>query len=70
MEWGAWLGFSGKEETLTAPALALMVDMFTDSLIMLPRSERKGLSTRYVFSLDGALRKLIWKYNFIAGFQP
>lgn len=57
VEWGAWLGFSGKEETLTSSALALMVDMFTNLPIILPRSERKGLSTRCAISLDGAVSK-------------
>lgn len=46
-EWGAWLGFSGKDEMLTSPALAFMVDMFANTPTMLPRSERKGLSTSW-----------------------
>lgn len=46
-EWGAWLGFSGKDEMLTSPALAFMVDMFANTPTMLPRNERKGLSTSW-----------------------
>lgn len=62
-EWGAWLGFSGKDEMLTSPALAFMVDMFANTPTMLPRSERKGLSTRCVILLNGAVKLKVRFYS-------
>lgn len=46
-EWGAWLGFSEERETITPPAIAFLVDMFSNLPTMLPRSERKGLGSSW-----------------------
>jgi hypothetical protein len=47
-EWGTWLGFTEHEEKITYPALAFLVDMFSNLPTLLPRSERKGLVSRCV----------------------
>ncbi|KAJ3570094.1 hypothetical protein NP233_g4623 [Leucocoprinus birnbaumii] len=46
-EWGAWMGFSEKEETISSPAIAFLVDMFSNLPTMLPRSERKTLGSSW-----------------------
>lgn len=47
LEWGAWFEFSGDDERITTPSLAFLVDIFTNSPGLLPKSERPGLKTRY-----------------------
>lgn len=51
LEWGAWFEFNDKDERITTPSLAFLVDIFLNTPTLLPRSEKVGLSTRYPFVL-------------------
>jgi hypothetical protein len=46
LEWGAWFELSDREERLTTPSLAFLVDIFLNLPTLLPKSERVGLTTR------------------------
>ena len=48
LEWGAWFEFNDKDERITTPSLAFLVDMFLNTPILLPRSEKVGLTSRYI----------------------
>ncbi|CAA7262979.1 unnamed protein product [Cyclocybe aegerita] len=43
LEWGSWLELVDKSERITNPALAFLVDIFSNTPTLLPRSERPGL---------------------------
>lgn len=47
--WAAWFKFTDAGETITPSALAFLVDIFTNLPVLLPREERPGLKTRYVY---------------------
>ena len=47
LEWGAWFEFTDKDDTISNPALAFLVDIFLNTPTLLPKSERVGLTTRY-----------------------
>ena len=49
LEWGAWFEFTDKDDTITNPSLAFLVDIFLSTPTLLPKSERIGLTTRYFF---------------------
>ncbi|KAF8964417.1 thioesterase-like superfamily-domain-containing protein [Flammula alnicola] len=40
LEWGTWFEFSDKDDRITAPSLALLVDIFSNTPSLLPKSER------------------------------
>ena len=48
LEWGAWLEFIGDDATITKSSLAFLADIFVSLPMLLPRSERVGLTTRLV----------------------
>ena len=49
LEWGAWFEFTDKDDKITNPSLAFLVDIFLNTPSLLPKSERVGLTTRYYF---------------------
>ena len=49
LEWGAWFEFTDKDDKITNPSLAFLVDIFLNTPTLLPKSEKVGLTTRYVF---------------------
>lgn len=46
LEWGAWFEFVDKDDKITNPSLAFLVDIFVNLPSLLPRSERVGLKSR------------------------
>ncbi|KAF8073935.1 thioesterase-like superfamily-domain-containing protein [Lyophyllum atratum] len=48
LEWGAWLTFEDKRDQITNPALAFLVDIFTNMVGLLPPSERQGLGKSWL----------------------
>lgn len=48
LEWGSWLTFNDAHDKITNPALCFLVDMCLNTPTLLPKSERPGLTTRYV----------------------
>jgi len=40
LEWGAWFTFKDKNDKITNPSLAFLVDIFPNTPILIPRSER------------------------------
>lgn len=63
VEWGAWFGFSDKEEKITNPSIPFLVDVFQNLPTLLPRSERKGLVNRYGFSLSTPMTGLSYSIS-------
>jgi len=51
LEWGAWFEFSDEEQLITNPALCFLADMCLNTPTLLPKSERVGLTTRYVIQI-------------------
>ena len=49
LEWGAWFEFTDKDDRITNPSLAFLVDIFLNIPTLLPKSERVGLTTRYYY---------------------
>ena len=49
LEWAAWSGFTDKDERITNPSLAFLVDIFMNTPALLPKSEKIGLKHRYLF---------------------
>jgi hypothetical protein len=43
LEWGGWLEFVDKKETITSPSLAFLVDIFVNTPRLLPRKLRGNL---------------------------
>jgi len=43
LEWAAWSEFTDKDERITNPSLALLVDTFVNTPSLLPKSEKIGL---------------------------
>lgn len=48
LEWGAWFEFVDKNDMITNPSLAFLVDIFVNLPSLLPSSERGGLGLKYV----------------------
>ena len=48
LEWGSWFEFTDKDDRITNPSLAFLVDIFMNAPTLLPKSERVGLTTRYL----------------------
>lgn len=46
LEWGTWFELNG-EERITTPSLAFLADIFMNTPMLLPKSERQGLKSRY-----------------------
>jgi len=47
LEWGAWVEFNDKDERITTPSLAFLVDTFLNTPNLLPKSEKVGMTARY-----------------------
>jgi len=47
VEWAAWSEFTDKDDRITNPSLAFLVDTFLNSPILLPKSEKLGLTTSW-----------------------
>jgi hypothetical protein len=48
LEWGSWFEFTDKDDTISNPSLAFLVDIFMNIPTLLPKSEKVGLTTRYL----------------------
>jgi hypothetical protein len=48
LEWGAWFEFTDKDDRIINPSLAFLVDIFQNTPALLPKSERVGLTSRYL----------------------
>ena len=46
LEWGAWFEFTDKDDRITNPSLAFLVDIFLSTPTLLPESEKVGLPIR------------------------
>ena len=46
LEWGGWLEFVNKEERITSPSLAFLVDVFVNLVRLLPKEVRGNLDAR------------------------
>ena len=46
LEWGGWLEFVDKEERITSPSLAFLVDVFVNLVRLLPKEVRGNLDAR------------------------
>ena len=47
LEWGGWLEFVDKQECITSPSLAFLVDVFVNLVRLLPKEVRGNLDARY-----------------------
>jgi len=47
LEWGAWFEFTDKDDRISNPALAFLVDIFLNTPTLLPKSEKVGLTTSW-----------------------
>ncbi|KAF8806872.1 hypothetical protein BYT27DRAFT_7190564 [Phlegmacium glaucopus] len=47
LEWGTWFEFTDKDERITNPSLAFLVDIFLNTPTLLPKSEKIGLKTSW-----------------------
>lgn len=47
LEWGGWLEFVDKQERITSPSLAFLVDVFVNVVRLLPKEIRGNLNDRY-----------------------
>ena len=47
LEWGGWLEFVDKQESITSPSLAFLVDVFVNLMRLLPKEVRGSLDARY-----------------------
>lgn len=48
VEWGTWFEFIDKDEKITTPSLAFLVDLVSNTPSLLPHGQRGGLRTRLV----------------------
>ena len=46
LEWGGWLEFVDKDERITSPSLAFLVDVFVNLVRLLPKEVRGNLDAR------------------------
>lgn len=77
LEWGAWFEFTDKDDKITNPSLAFLVDIFLNTPTLLPKSEKVGLTTRYFFCFCFynisnpyyGFFQLVSDYDFINGIQ-
>lgn len=73
LEWGAWFEFTDKNERITNPSLAFLVDIFLNAPSLLPKSEKMGLTTRYSnygLIINSTLPYLLNSIILLVGFQP
>lgn len=61
VEWGAWFELTDKNDRITNPSLAFLVDIFQNTPPLLPKSERVGLTSRYLVII------YIMRMNFTTG---
>jgi len=47
LEWGAWFEFTDKNDIISNPSLAFLVDIFMNIPTLLPKSEKVGLTTSW-----------------------
>lgn len=52
LEWGTWFEFKDKDEKITTPSLAFLADIFLNTPTLLPKSEKRGLSTRCLITYN------------------
>jgi hypothetical protein len=55
VEWGAWFELLGDKTRITAPSLAFLADIFTNSPSLLPQNERENLETSWFPTITMAI---------------